>query len=215
MNLRGLLFGLLLFVVGVFGTGLVVRFAVHSFEEQEPYHAHADIALFLNGQRFDLSQSKYMEIAPCNASHVHEDEEDLLHQVHLHDGNGNVVHVHAPSITYAQFFESLNMQLTPTSFTDDEGNNYSEDLTHSFHFYLNGEPTADLPTRTIQDLDRALISFDVRQVSAAQTLEQMGQLTSDACFYSGKCTTRNLPSTETCASHHEASPLLKLLDINL
>lgn len=215
MNIRGLLFGLLLLIVGIVGTGLVIRFAVHSFEEQEPYHVHADIALFLNGQRFDLSQSKYMEIAPCNAGETHEEDESLLDRVHLHDGNGNVVHVHAPNITYAQFFESLNMHLTESGFTDDEGHNYIEDQDHSFHFYRNGEPTADLPSQTIQDLDRVLISFDARQVSNERILTQMGQLTSDACFYSGQCTTRNLPSTETCARHPEPSPLLKLLDINL
>ena len=54
--------------------------------------------------------------------------------VHLHDLNGDVIHVHAPGITLGMFFESLGMKLEtktdPKSklqqycFTDDQGNLY-------------------------------------------------------------------------------------------
>ena len=95
----------------------------HADETSEEVHYHAGFALFKNGKRVDFSKAKYMTVSPCDSSekqsfgvsvaHGHDttehEEQKAYHanDVHLHDGNGQVVHVHADGITWQNFFDSL------------------------------------------------------------------------------------------------------------
>ncbi len=57
---------------------------VSLIKEGEKIHEHADIKIFLEGEQFDLSDEKYMSTA----------DKQLHPDVHLHDGNGEMIHIH-------------------------------------------------------------------------------------------------------------------------
>ena len=61
----------------------------------EKVHMHFDIAVFINGKKVDLSADKYMEKKEA---------------VHLHDNNGEVVHIHQKGATLGMFIDSLGLK---------------------------------------------------------------------------------------------------------
>jgi hypothetical protein len=70
-----------------------------------PIHYHANFAVFEDGKQVDFTKPSYMHISPCTDD-GHESS-DPKENVHLHDGIGNVVHVHAEGITWKTLFETL------------------------------------------------------------------------------------------------------------
>jgi hypothetical protein len=184
-------------------------------QNKEPeYHVHANFAVFLNGQRFDFAKLDYMSIAPCTTlenslipvAQAHGadfsiEENPKLGNVHLHDMNGGVIHIHAKGITYADFFASLHMTLTNNAFIDENGEEYiATDKFGEMTFMLNGEKITDLPMREINDLDRAMISFGVKNRSESQFTAEYGQVPDDACISSNKCPERGTAGEESCVS---------------
>lgn len=77
----------------------------------EPVHYHANFAVFVDGQQVDFSRPELMHIAPCSDdSHM---DTDPIENVHLHDGVGNVVHLHMAGITWKTFFDSIKFEYLP------------------------------------------------------------------------------------------------------
>jgi hypothetical protein len=71
-----------------------------------PTHYHANFAVFEDGKQVDFTSPTLMHIAPCVDGDSHSD--DPKENVHLHDGVGNVVHLHMEGITWKTFFESIH-----------------------------------------------------------------------------------------------------------
>lgn len=210
---RWVIFGALCVIGGALISFFIVRSSVAIQKEDADYHIHADFAVFINGKQFDFAQSRYMAIAPCNSDEKHEEETELADVIHLHDGTGSVVHVHRKGVTYADFFKSVQMQLTQQQFVDADGNAFVADDAHQLIFYLNGERIDDLPAREIHDLDRMMVAYETKTVPQSTIQQELGALTSNACFYSGFCSTRNIPNTETCSKAKPKPPLLRLLGL--
>ena len=58
----------------------------------EKVHYHANFAVAIDGVKYDFSPDKYMEeIAGCYKTEVDRPQD----RVHLHEKNGNTIHVHA------------------------------------------------------------------------------------------------------------------------
>lgn len=208
---------------GLFGA-IASLFAVRQLVVSQPeplFHEHADFALFLNGQRFDFAQDVYMSVQPCVVraeggipfAYAHEGEstDDF---VHLHDMDGDVVHVHRAGITWHDFFDSLKMSFTDTSFVDDAGNTYEKNETHSFRFFVNGEEVQTLANREIRDLDRVTITYGRNDRDVNTIAAEIGAVTNKACQSSGACAHRGPQPLESCnASEAKPSPLLLWLGI--
>lgn len=197
----GVIIGLLLAILGV----------KYLFITQQPeFHIHADFAVFVNGERFDFSQLKYMSEEPCTLDEKAKNsgkDIPLTDVLHLHDGDGSVIHAHAPHLTYADFFSTLKMKLTKDAFTDDSGKAEAGPIT----FILNGEKVDDLSKMEISDLDQVLIS--VGALSPQELAREKSELTSRACVYSGSCIRPNVKLTpESCSAENERGGLLKIKD---
>lgn len=82
-----------------------------SSEPQEYVHYHAAFHHYKDGVLQDYSDFSYMSVKPCSLDDD-DHEDDPLEQVHLHDGNGEVVHVHASGITWRNLFQSLGVDLS-------------------------------------------------------------------------------------------------------
>lgn len=160
-------------------------------------HLHADFALYINDQRWNFAQEKYM---------TDQNGQTLSTFVHLHDLDGNIIHVHAPGITLGDFFESLGMKLSPTCFVTDENTVTSRycttDSETTLHVFVNGTEIQDGSHYVMKDLDRILVAvFTYGTESPAAIQAQLASVTNNACIQSGKCPERGEPSDEsTCTT---------------
>ncbi len=143
------------------------------------YHIHANFAVNLNGKAFDFTQAKYQS---SNGKDINED-------IHLHDGKGDIIHIHKQKVTLGDFFSSLKMKLTKDSFTDDAGNTYAVKM------YVNGKENIQFDTYIPQDLDKILITTAADKTTIGT---QVSAVADDACIYSLKCPERGKPPTENC-----------------
>ncbi len=137
----------------------------------QAYHAHFDFKLFVDGKQVDLSQDEYQAI----------EGHELSEHVHLHDHDGEVVHLHAPGVTLTEFLGSL--KLLP-------------EAGKQVRVFANGKETPAGLAYQPRDLDRVLVVAGAgtdAQVAAWQAL-----VSDRACIYSEKCPERGKPPYETC-----------------
>lgn len=155
---------------------------------QEEFHIHADFKVFINNKPIDFSLNKYQS----NTTSAH----DAF--AHLHDGNGEVMHIHKEGITLGYFFETLGMEFTEECFKLDTGKKYcnTRDKFNTVHLWVNGRPNSEFENYKVQDLDRILITYG--HLAGSQLPDQFDMVTDAACVYSKTCPERGEPPTEGC-----------------
>lgn len=153
----------------------------------EKVHLHADMRIIVEGNAIDLSQDRYQKDA---------DGKELNEGIHLHDGNGEVVHVHKAAMTVGDFLGSLSMALDKDCFTVDATTKCATGA-NKVRFYLNGAENAEYGAYVVKDLDRILITYGSENDTALKT--QVSSVTDKACIYSLKCPERGSPPPEDCA----------------
>ena len=86
----------------------VLIFAVYYFWFTKPaVHYHAGFQVYVDGVRKDFSGFEYMTISPCSQNKKSGKEDPQLEKGHLHDGNGDVVHVHREGAVWQDLFTNL------------------------------------------------------------------------------------------------------------
>jgi hypothetical protein len=162
----------------------------------DPDHTHADFAVWVDSEKMIFSASEFMSGLSTDAS-THDEAHEVLHpNLHLHDGNGNIVHRHKPGLTLEDFFTSLHIAFDPTCYVSTmplaDGQICSE---HPWRMFVNGtEQPFDL-TYVFEDMDRILLTT-APEDTAVQA--QLADLTDDACLYSRTCPGRGEPPVENC-----------------
>lgn len=138
------------------------------------YHMHFDLKAYVNGTQVDFSQSKYQESKtnPLDAN------------IHFHDGNGDVVHVHKNGIALSELFNSLKI-----SFPGDNSNS-------NLKVYVNGSLNSQGLSYIPLDIDQILVSYG--PVNDTNITSQISSVTNNACIYSLKCPSRGTPPPEDC-----------------
>lgn len=124
------------------------------------YHVHFDLKVYLNGSPVNFALSKYQESKtnPLDAN------------IHFHDGNGKVVHVHKAGVALKELFDSFKLAIPAGSVA-----------------YVNGKKVEDILNYVPQDLDQILIGSS-----------NLTSVSKDACVYSLKCPERGTPPPEDC-----------------
>lgn len=108
--------------------------------EIEEVHYHAGFEIYENNQLKHFSDLAHMDIKPCGPDT--EVQEHLETEVHLHDGVGNVVHIHGGEATWGMLLEKLGIDLA----------------TSPSAVYLQGRPIDDeFKNRIISPYDQAVI----------------------------------------------------------
>ena len=149
-------------VLGIVGIG-ALRFALLP---ELPYragpHYHANFAVFLDGERLDLSAMHYMEdVVTCKAS------PDVVlprERAHMHERIHDVVHVHHQATTWGHFFANIRFALGDDFLITDEGGRYFADDDRSMKFVLDGQQVASVFNRVIESEERLVISFGAESV---------------------------------------------------
>ncbi len=191
----------------------------------DPNHVHADFAIWVNGYKLDFSDARYMSEAPTPTSmlphfipaalaHENENDENVnpdRKYLHLHDGNGHVIHRHKPDLTLGDFFHSLGMTMTSSCFELDDfqfqhldqgwvhdfarTKNLCSDGKFRWTMIVNGKAVPMDAGYVFADGDKILLSYGSSDTASQ---EQYKQMTDDACLYSKTCPERGTPPTENC-----------------
>jgi protein-disulfide isomerase len=152
----------------------------------ETYHGHFDLKIILSGKVVDLAQKKYQST----------DGNDLNEWIHMHDGNGEIVHVHKKGMKLADLFNSLKIGFNNECFTLDTGVKYCTGNGKTLKMFVNGKENKDFDNYIPADLDRILITYGSEEGTVLQ--KQIDSVTDKACIYSETCPERGKPPTEEC-----------------
>ena len=171
---------LLLAIGGYWWLGNHVFHDELAYSIEDGYHIHADFRVMIEGEPLNFSKEQYMDVG------------DVLH---LHDGNGWVMHHHAKNQSLGQFFETLNVSYGDTCLRYDN-TAYCENASHSLTLLVNGTKVANGSGYVPQDLDRVLVSYHAKNKSLE---DEMSQVTDEACIFSHRCPERGTPPPEACA----------------
>ncbi len=184
---------------GILLATVLLLAAYNFYKAPEPHvlgevHEHADFKVFLNGNEFNFSQSKYMsgKINGSNQTKL------LSNFVHLHDLDGGVVHKHINGVTMGMLFKTLSMVFNSTCFATDNGRQYCNGQGGKLSMIVNGKKTSAFGDYQFGDLDRMLISFG--NESGQELQAQYASVSDRACIQSLKCPQRGTPEPEaSCA----------------
>lgn len=161
----------------------------------DPNHTHADFAVWINGDRINFSQDKYMSGLSTDES-THDEADEAHHAYfHLHDGNGDVIHRHKPDLTIGEFFDSLGFHMQKTCFRLDTGVEICNAAGKEWKMFVNAELRDFDPAYAFQDMDHILLTYGATEEQLKREFEAM---TDDACKYSKTCPWKGDPPTENC-----------------
>ena len=133
-------------------------------------HQHARFKVFLEGQAFNFSPTKYPEYRKAN---------DFI----FLDKSDWVIHRFTPGATLETFFQSLGMEFNSSCFKLDDQprtkfdrTDYCNDGDKTLKFYVNSELNEEYEKYVIMDNDLSLISYGDQTVKAIN--QQLGTLKS-------------------------------------
>lgn len=177
------------------GLGGLIAFRLAFAHPEEPTHYHANFALFVDGERVDLSGDEYMEdVATCALG------ETVLprSRAHLHNNDPDVAHVHHQGVTWGHLLANLGIGVGQTYIADKSGAVLTEGDGRTLKFVLNGRPQFAVHNELIRPGDRVLVSYG-REREAEVLRDQFPHVADNA----GEFDTRDDPAG--CAGAHRMS----------
>jgi len=88
--------------------------------EHDSVHFHAGFKIFIDGVLQDYSDYKYMNFELCSEHEVKKSSKEVqIEKAHLHDGVGDVAHVHRAGGTWGDLFTNIGVQLPQSQKADD------------------------------------------------------------------------------------------------
>ncbi|MFA5947020.1 MAG: hypothetical protein WC813_03265 [Patescibacteria group bacterium] len=115
--------------------------------EVESVHYHAGFQIYVDDVLQDFSAMEYMELAPCDVgSNKTDDEKDET--LDLHNGVGDVVHVHRAGTTWKNLVEYLqtHQQFAPENLSE-----------KGIYGYVNGKKINDIREYPIAAYDSVVL----------------------------------------------------------
>ncbi len=174
-------------MVGLGGVlvGIVALGAVRFVTVPPPHvtHFHANWAVFVDGQRLDLTAERFMEdVASCRTSPDAVRPQD---RVHMHEANADVIHVHHPASTWGQLLANLGMAAGSDYLFTVDGSRHFAQADSTVKFFRNGIQVFDLANEPVRSADRVVISFGT-ETPEAVLADQFSQVASNAEEYNAK-----------------------------
>ena len=161
----------------------------------DEFHAHADFVVFLEGEKMNFSQKRFMHQEACGKPGEEEHTVDLSNPadygeaIHLHDLNGNVMHTHHENATLKMFFLGIGFGLQQRDkdvcITTADTKTYCETQTKKLKVFVSGVEEPFGLDYAPRDLDRILVSFGSE--TKPEITAQSESITKQSCIYSLKC----------------------------
>lgn len=161
---------------------------VFSAVNPDSSHTHADLAIWIEGKKVDLSDKKYMQSEESGDSAKEENP-------HLHDGVGHVIHRHKPGQSIGGFLGAIGIASTRQCVTLGKKAPACNQEGKQWQMFVNGTERPFDPSYVFTDIDSILLTFGA---TAEQVQEQLRMRTDDACLYSRTCPERGEPPEENC-----------------
>ncbi|TSC57119.1 MAG: protein-disulfide isomerase [Candidatus Peregrinibacteria bacterium Greene0416_62] len=170
----------------------------YTIANPDPNHTHTDFAVWIDGKKLDFSDEEFMSESESDQTGEDHDAHGHKHHpyLHLHDGNGYVIHRHKPGLTLGDFFASIQIGIDGacyTSFAPMADGEICGD--HPFRMFLNGEEMPVTMEYVFEDLDQILFT---NADSNEEVRKELQQMTDDACRYSQRCPWRGEAQAENC-----------------
>lgn len=165
-------------------------------------HHHANWAVFVGGERLDLSDDRFMQdVASCRTSPEAIRPQD---RIHLHENDHDVVHVHHPASTWGQLLANLEMAAGPDYLFTPDGARHLARGDSTVKFIRNGQRMYDLSNEPVRSLDRVLISFGT-ETAEEVVAEQLSRVADDAAEHNERA------DPAACMGGHEPESLSERL----
>ena len=133
----------------------------------EATHFHANWAIYVDGERLDLSNQRYMEeVSSC---YNVDGEVTPQSRVHMHAGNHDVVHVHHTGATWGHLAGNLGIGLGEGYLILNDGTRIFDGEDGRFTYILNGRALTSAHNQLIASEDRLLISY------GSESLDELGE----------------------------------------
>ncbi len=179
---KGLWVGMAL---GAFGLG-TARFLL--VPPPEATHFHANWAIYVDGERIDLSDRRYMEeVSSCYSV---DGEVTPQARIHMHEGNHDVVHIHHLGTTWMHPTSTLGIGLGEGYLMLTDGTWIFDGEEGRFTYILNGRALTSVHNELVASEDRLLISY------GSESLDDLVTGTfSEIATTAGEYNTREDPAT--------------------
>lgn len=165
-------------------------------------HYHANWAVFVGGERLDLSADRFMEeISACGAAGSGLRPED---RVHMHDNVHDVVHVHHDGAAWGHLLANLDMAVGEDFLALPDGRRLTAGAGPARPvFIVNGLVVPSVHNRLIRSGDRLLISWS--DADPGEILErEYPRVADDAEEYNARM------DPASCAGHTELTVVDRL-----
>ena len=151
-------------------------------------HFHANWAVYVDGERLDLSDQRYMEeVSSCYAV---DGEVTPQARIHMHEGNHDVVHIHHLGTTWGHLAGNLGIGLGEGYLILSDGTRIFDGEEGRFTYILNGRAVTSAHNELVASEDRLLISY------GPETLDELGTgRFGEVATTAGEYNTREDPST--------------------
>lgn len=162
------------------GAIVVLGIRVAAYSPAKGVHYHANLAVYINGQREAFSAPNYYEeeaAITCSASAAAETETTPMSRVHMHGNVNDVVHVEDSRVTWGNFFTALGWNVG-TTYIATRDNLYQNNGQSNVTYMLNGKKVADIANVIINDQDKLLVNYGDQD--AAQLSQEYGQIKNNA-----------------------------------
>ena len=171
------------------GISLVIGACAHTpVANPDPNHTHVDFAVWIDGKQWDFSGKEFMSGTSDEQDPNHTKHDEYLH---LHDGNGQIIHRHKPGLSLGDFIATLPQGFAYKNNVFEIGVNQA----HAVRLFVNGIENAQGGSYLFEDEDQLLIT---NTTDEAELQKELRLLTDDACMYSKTCPWKGEPPTENC-----------------
>ncbi len=171
--------------LGVFGLG-AARFLWVS--QSEATHFHANWAIYIDGERVDLSDQRYMEeVSSCYSV---DGQVTPQARIHMHEGNHDVIHIHHLGATWGHLAGNLGIGLGEGYLILSDGTRIFDGEEGRFTYILNGRALTSAHNELVESEDRLLISYGSESLDELGE-ERFGEVATTAAEYN----TRQDPAT--------------------
>lgn len=187
--------------IGILALTAFLGFFVGYVIYTEKVHYHANFAVAIDGVKYDFSPDKYMEeIAGCYKTEVDRPQD----RVHLHEKNGDTIHVHAGGVAWGHLFANIGWTLGSGVVWMDNGKAYGLGDGYKVRAVVNGEvfPVEKILNMSIASEDRLLL--DISHDSDEIVRGRMNLVKTDATEFNKK------DDPATCSGQGDASILEKM-----
>lgn len=148
-------------------------------ELRQEVHWHADVAIFIRGERLDLGADEIVQHFQPSSN------------IHFHPPNFDVVHIHRESSTWDELLSSFGIALRKDCLTLPDGTAYCSNDEETLKFFVNGVRVDEVHFEDVFDLARVLISYG--PADDPGIAEQLAAVTDEACIASLLCMDRMPP----------------------